>query len=88
MKNKALILGLVILVILSAGCLSSKESPPPEKAQLGEVKIQADQSTYSSTMSSAPGIGLTPLWTLGRPAQDFNFHWHYQLRLFFKLGIS
>jgi hypothetical protein len=89
MKSKALILGLVILTLLLDGCIEEptrSEEARPEEAKLGEVKIQADQSTYSPIMSSAPGIGLTPLWTLGRPMQDFDFHWHTNYGYFLSWG--
>jgi hypothetical protein len=43
---------------------------------LGQVKIQADMDTYTPLTSSTVGIGLTPIYTLGRSPETVKFHWH------------
>jgi hypothetical protein len=88
-KYRALILGLVIFALLSGGCLEkpfgTKEARSGE-VKLGKVKIQAEPIAYSPIMSSTPGIGLTPLWTLGRPMKDFDFHWNANYGFFLNWG--
>ncbi|TSC95761.1 MAG: hypothetical protein Athens101410_348 [Parcubacteria group bacterium Athens1014_10] len=43
---------------------------------LGQVKIKADRDTYTTLMSSTVGIGLTPIYTLGRHPETIRFRWH------------
>lgn len=40
------------------------------------MKIQADRDTYTPTQSSTVGIGLTPIYTLGRHPDTIRFHWY------------
>jgi len=55
---------------------------------LGQVKIQTDIDTYSPFMSSTVGIGLTPIYTLGRPLETVKFHWHTNYGHFISWGSS
>ena len=80
---------LVTFTLLSSGCLEkpleTKETRSGE-VKLGKVKIQAEPIAYSPIIASTPGIGLTPLWTLGRPMKDFDFHWNANYGFFLSWG--
>ena len=81
-NKKNLIPGFAILVLLllSGGYLIyqnlGSENTSSEGILIGEVKIQTDIDTYTPTQSSTVGIGLTPIYTLGRHPDTIKFHWH------------
>lgn len=82
MFNKnILILGFAILVLLSGSYLIYQNylesgDTSSETILVGVVDIQADRDTYTPTLSSTVGIGLTPIYTLGRDSNSVDFHWH------------
>jgi hypothetical protein len=74
----------LIISGLTAACsptVTSQSSPSPAASantpvKLGEIPIQPDRDFYVPSMSSTVGIGLTPMYTLGRSPDSVKFTWH------------
>jgi hypothetical protein len=74
---------LLIIPALTAACTttpaaqpdSGKPVPTGTNVKLGEIPIQPDRDFFIPTMNSTVGIGLTPLYTLGRAPDSVKFTW-------------
>jgi len=70
---KKIFLCVLIMVILISGFAACTQ---PDDVLLEEVTIQTDRDVYIPIMSSAVGIGLIPVYTLERPPETVQLHWH------------
>ena len=66
-----LIIGIVVLIIVT---IVGSTCTQPDNALPEDLTIQTDRDIYTPIMSSTIGIGLTPVYTLERPAEIVQFH--------------
>jgi hypothetical protein len=70
---KTTFLCMLIMVILISGFATCTQ---PDDVLPEEVTIQTDRDVYIPIMSSTVGIGLIPVYTLKRPPETVQIHWH------------
>jgi hypothetical protein len=70
-----LLIGLLVLgvAMLATGIVSL--ATQGDDALPEEVTIQTDRDVYIPIMSSTVGIGLIPVYALGRPPETVQVHW-------------
>ncbi|WP_424357721.1 hypothetical protein [Methanocella sp. MCL-LM] len=67
---KAILISIIIMITLMTGCITARTSDP-----VPALQIKAHPQYYTLTMSSVPGIGLTPAYSPGIDNKTMSFRW-------------